>query len=261
MAGKINLQGSADGISYIPVDQGLEDQRLSLGSRQSLERREDSLGTAERAVMSNANNNPTLEEHEEVGLPELTMTEASGDGDPLKIGNNNVGGYSYQDVLGHVGNVGTNHEDNDVESGINYEDNDVEFGINHEDNDLEPRINHEDTNVEFLASSQPKKKSKAGQKSKCLECDVMVSTTNMSRHIRQHHCEGGAFYNSGPARKARSAKIKCEFCGKNVAKNYLAKHIKVIHQNKDKKCSWCDLVFSFKGSLVDHMRVCRNNLS
>jgi len=199
----MHLQSCADGITYIPV--GHVDQALE-DQGQSMETRQ-SPGVVDDALHSAFD--------EEVGLVEskleITLIEVSED-TPSHSENNNIEFGSNLDGIGEA-------EVKDVET------------------------NNEDKDVEFMASSPPKRKSKAGKRCKCSECDVMVSTSNMSRHIRQCHREGGQFYKSAPARKAkvRTAKIKCELCGKHLAKSYLARHNQEIHQKK--KCRWCGVVW------------------
>jgi len=224
LRGTTNLNCCADGITYIPFGQVNQPPQ------------EDQGHSEETGLSMVVMKDPLLSSfEEEVGSAEskiaTTLIEASGD--TSTHSENNVIEFgrllsSNQDGIGEVGDVETNDEDNDVE---------------------------------FMASSTPKRKTKAGQTSKCQECNVMVSTSNMSRHIKQYHCEGGQFYKSAPARKAkvRTAKMKCEFCGKQLARSYLARHIQDVHKNK--KCRWCDLVFSFKHSHVDHERMCRKFLS
>ena len=122
-------------------------------------------------------------------------------------------------------------------------------------------INYDDNDVEIMSSSPPKKNSTRGQRSKCAECDQMVSTHNMSRHIKRYHCPGGKNFKSVKSSRRRnkteSVKIKCEFCGKGLAKSYLAKHIQEVHQSK--QCRLCGLTFSFRHSLIDHERFCRKS--
>ena len=221
LKGNMNHQSCVDGITYIPV--GQVDQALE-DQGQSMETRQ-SPGVMEDALHSAFD--------EEVGLVEskleITLIEASED-TSLHSENNNIEFGSNVDGIGEA-------EVKDVET------------------------NNEDTDVEFMASSPPKRKSKAGKRCKCSECDVMVSTSNMSRHIKQYHREGRQSYKSAPALKAkvRTAKIKCELCGKHLAKSYLARHNQEVHQKK--KCRWCELVFSFKGSHVEHERLCGRTLT
>merc|ERR550534_1346143 len=73
--------------------------------------------------------------------------------------------------------------------------------------------NYVDNDV-FFESSLPPKNSRTGKKSQCPDCDKIVSTTNMSRHIKQYHCPGGINYKSAKSTrrssKPKSVKIKIE---------------------------------------------------
>ena len=116
------------------------------------------------------------------------------------------------------------------------------------------QMDNEDNDVKFLSSSQPKKTTKAGRRSQCAECDVTVSSTYMRRHMKQYHCPRGKFYGAAPVPKRMVEQIKCEYCGKNVARSYHARHIQDVHQ---KKCKWCRMAFSFRQSRDEHEMICR----
>ena len=83
---------------------------------------------------------------------------------------------------------------------------------------------------------------------------LSVSSTYMRRHMKQYHCPRGKFYEAAPVPKRMVEQIKCEYCGKNVARSYHARHIQDVHQ---KKCKWCRKTFSFIQSRDDHELICR----
>ena len=106
----------------------------------------------------------------------------------------------------------------------------LEFGINNNQLSLDIEINNDDNDVEIMPSSQqPKKKSTRGQRSKSVE-------------------------SSRRQNKTESDRIKCEFCGKNLSKGYISKHIRAVHRSK--QCCLCGLKFSFKNSFIDHKEIC-----
>ena len=65
-------------------------------------------------------------------------------------------------------------------------------------------INYDDNDVEIMSSSPPKKNSTRGQRSKCAECDQMISTTNLSRHIKRNHCPGGKSFKSAKSSRTQN---------------------------------------------------------
>ena len=152
----------------------------------------------------------------------------------------------------------------------------LEYGTNNNQLPLDgvnvkEEINYHDNDVEIMSSSPSKKDSTRGQRSKCPDCDQLISTTNMSRHIKRFHSNGGKRFQSVKSsrrknktasmrkNKTESVKIKCDFCGKSLAKSYLARHIQEVHQSK--QCRLCNLTFSFKNSLIEHERVCRKSVN
>ena len=152
------------------------------------------------------------------------------------------------------------------EETFNVEGDPLEFGTNNNQlalDGVKEEINYDDNDVEIMSSSPSKKNSTRGQRSKCAECNQMISTTNLSRHIKRYHCPGGKSFQSAKSsrrqNKTKSVKVKCEFCGKNLAQSYLAKHIQEVHQSK--QCRWCGLTFSFRNSLIDHEMSCRESVN
>ena len=154
--------------------------------------------------------------------------------DPLPCGSNNnpllPDGFD-QDIAGGAIDTDTNYDDNDVK----------------------------------IISCLPPKKSRTGQKSQSPECEEMVSTTNMSRHIkRYHYCPAGKNYKSKSSSIPKSVKIKCEFCGKGLAKTSLTKHIRMVHQRKrchreeGRKftCAECGVVFKSRDLIRLHVSKC-----
>ena len=110
----------------------------------------------------------------------------------------------------------------------------LEFGINNNQLSLDEvkdiEITNDDNDVEIMSSSQQlKKNSTRGQRSKSVE-------------------------SSSRQNKTESNRIKCEFCGKNLSKGYISKHIRAIHRSR--QCCLCGLKFSFKNSFIDHKEIC-----
>ena len=231
-----------DDVTFIPVGPGqaLGDQRQNTETRRSSAILGDSTDLEITRSESGNRSGPQAidykedeEEAEDVlSESELKVTLIEGAVEyPLACGANNnqllPPDRFDQDVLGGAIDIETSYDDKDVE----------------------------------IESSLPPKNSRIGQRSKCAQCDEMVSTSYMSRHLKRYHCPSGKNYKSAKSTrrpsKPKSVKIKCEYCGKGLAKNYLAKHIREVHQGK--QCRWCEKAFSFKHSLSDHESSCSKN--
>ena len=78
---------------------------------------------------------------------------------------------------------------------------------------------------------------------KCKSCGKSFSLVRyLNRHIYTVHEEGNKDY-------------KCESCGKSFTRNYLYKHIHIIHGGrKDHKCESCGKPFSQPQNLKKHIR-------
>ena len=121
---------------------------------------------------------------------------------------------------------------------------------------IDTDTNNDDNDVEITSSVPPKE---SRPKSQCPKCEEMVSTSNMSRHNKQYHRPGEKNHRRKFSSMPESVKIKCEFCGKGLARTSLNRHVREVHQGQRKRCQYCGKFFSFSHGLSIHEKSCSEN--
>lgn len=94
-------------------------------------------------------------------------------------------------------------------------------------------------------------KLKECDKSGAFECSickkVYVLKASLKKHIQKHH---------DPQYK-KSAPVPCQICGKEMRKESLAKHIRIVHISVGKHaCKFCARVFSSEEEFLTHKLQC-----